>query len=108
ERQVFSNFSVRDVLDETLTYCHGRLESSKIELKQVVDPDLVMYGKKVQISQILLNLLNNAIDALEGKSQKWIKVSSQEFNGFVEIRVEDSGEGVPEEIETKIMQPFFT
>ena len=108
ERQIFSSFTVRDVLDETLTYCFGRLENSKIKLIQEVDSNLLMYGKRVQISQILLNLLNNAIDALEGRPQKWIKVSGQEANGFVEIRVEDSGPGVPEEIETKIMQPFFT
>lgn len=108
DRQLFSSFMVEDVLDETLTYCHGRLENLGINLIQEIEPDLKMAGKRVQISQILLNLLNNAIDALEGRKEKWIKFSANQAKGFVEIRVQDSGDGVPVEIETKIMQPFFT
>lgn len=108
DRQLFSRFNVLDVLNETLTYCHGRLENLDIKLYSEIPQDLSANGKKVQISQILLNLLNNAIDALEGLDERWIKVSGKETDGFVEIRVQDSGPGVPQEIESKIMQPFFT
>lgn len=108
DRQFFSRFLVEDVFEETLTYCHGRLKNLQIELIKDIQEGLEIKGKKVQISQILLNLLNNAIDALVNKKEKWIKISAKENQGFVEIRVQDSGDGVPEEIETKIMQPFFT
>lgn len=108
DRQLYSRFKILDVLDETLTYCHGRLESQNIKLIVDVRPEAMVTGKKVQISQILLNLLNNAIDAQEGLGDKWIKVSGQEMNGFSEIRIQDGGPGVPVEIETKVMQPFFT
>jgi len=108
ERQLFSRFPVKDVLDETLTYCHGRLKNLGIELIEEIQEGLEIKGKKVQISQILLNLLNNAIDALSNQKERWIKVTAKENRGYVEIRVQDSGDGVPEEIEMKIMQPFFT
>ncbi|MBC7540716.1 MAG: GHKL domain-containing protein [Bacteriovorax sp.] len=55
-----------------------------------------------------MNLLNNAIDAIESAEEKKIKISANIEGQFLEIRVIDSGIGIPLEIQNKILQPFFT
>lgn len=64
---------------------------------------------KVQIQQVLLNLLRNAFEALEGCTPQEIAVSAQRgANGMIEIRVADSGPGLDAEIATHLFQPFHT
>ena len=60
------------------------------------------------ISQVLINLLNNAIDALEYAEVKLILVEASIVDKWVEIHIKDSGAGVPAEIESKIFDSFFT
>ena len=67
------------------------------------------------ISQVLLNLINNAFYAVHQKAQSGeegyqpkVRVSTQKVGEQIEIRVEDNGTGIPEEMKTKIFQPFFT
>ena len=56
----------------------------------------------------MVNLLNNAADAVSFLDEKWVKIEIQEMNGKIEILVTDSGQGIPEEIREKILEPFFT
>lgn len=56
----------------------------------------------------LLNLLNNSFDAVQSLSEKWVSISVVQHANRVEIRVEDSGRGIPADIAEKMMQPFFT
>ena len=60
------------------------------------------------MSQVILNLLNNAFDAIENKDEKWVEVQTLQNKNWVEIRVSDCGHGIPKEIQDKILQPFFT
>lgn len=62
----------------------------------------------VQISQVLLNLLNNAFDAIELLPEKWIKLDAMKMEDTIVIHVTDSGHGIPEEEREKIFQPFYT
>src|SRR5262249_14437227 len=78
-----------------------------------VSPGIALTCRAVQISQILVNLLNNALDAVrnargETATSGWVEIRVDTIGERVLIRVLDSGPGVPEELESKIMQPFFT
>lgn len=64
--------------------------------------------RPTQISQVILNLLNNAHDAIGSLEEKWVMVSVTEIENDIEIRVTDSGSGIPEHVRMKIMEPFFT
>ena len=57
---------------------------------------------------MLLNLLNNAFDAVQALPEKWVRVMVSEEGDSVNISVTDSGRGIPREIADKAMQPFFT
>lgn len=65
-------------------------------------------AKPLQISQVILNLLNNSVDAIETLPEKWVSIEITKQNGRCMISVVDSGSGIPPEIAVKIMNPFFT
>ena len=70
-------------------------------LELTADPDL--------LEQVLLNLLMNSIQALDGKRGGQIILSAQlEEKGKISIRVEDNGLGIPKDVQEKIFIPFFT
>lgn len=97
------------VIDETLAFCKERFKSHSIELRiSKIPPDMVLECRPVQLSQVLLNLLNNSRDATEHLPEKWIEIDVQEDHERVCIAVTDSGLGIPEEVRERIMQPFFT
>ncbi len=62
----------------------------------------------MQIGQVILNLLNNAHDALEHLPEKWIHLSVREEGDYYFLRITDSGNGIPLDLRQKIMMPFFT
>jgi signal transduction histidine kinase len=57
---------------------------------------------------VILNLLNNAVDAVGPLADKWVEVQVKGIGEEVEISVMDSGSGIPEKLRDKIGQPFFT
>lgn len=60
-----------------------------------------------QLNQVFVNLINNALDAIEGLGQITISTKDLDEN-YIEIRVGDNGSGMPDEIKDKIFDPFFT
>ena len=96
-------------MNDTLALCSERFKAHGVNL-QVEDlrEDISFAGRPVQISQVLLNLLNNAHDAIEALAEKWIKVSFKNLEDRIRICVIDSGSGIPENVREKMMQPFFT
>lgn len=103
-----SDVSVRALVDETLSFCSERFRNADIDLQVKVDEGLKVRGHEHQLSQVLLNLLNNAFDATQGMDVRQVAVEAAVIGGEVQISVTDSGSGVPEELRQKIMQPFFT
>ncbi len=63
---------------------------------------------EVEIEQVLVNLINNAIDAVKTRPEKWINVTLFDDSNSVVLRVTDSGPGIPENVRTKVFEPFFT
>ena len=61
-----------------------------------------------QISQVFMNLIGNAIDALENEEEGFIKITTKNFPDKITISFKDNGEGMTEEIKTRIFEPFFT
>jgi signal transduction histidine kinase len=96
------------VIEDTLELCKSRINHRGIELIWVPETKYFSFGRAVQISQVFLNLLNNAADAIESSVEPWIKISIREKDKMWIISVTDSGPGISEEIVNKLMTPFFT
>lgn len=101
--------SVSALLEDTIQLCNEKLKSHGVALDYKVNPaDLKLNCQAVQISQVLLNLITNAFDAIQSRSEKWITVMAQVEGDEVVIRVTDSGTGIESQIAQKIFNPFFT
>lgn len=109
EKEPFRPATVKSIIDDTLELCRERFKNHDIEL-QVAETasSLAIECRSVQISQVILNLLVNAHDAIEQMPEKWVRLDVKDQGDQVEISVLDSGPGIPRELQEKIMLPFFT
>lgn len=62
----------------------------------------------VKITQVLINLIINSIEAIANLKERWITLTCEEDAGSIFIVVTDSGKGIPKDLHQKIMTPFFT
>jgi C4-dicarboxylate-specific signal transduction histidine kinase len=102
---------LKDVLDDVLGVCSEKFKIRDVELTLVDPHDILKMPfscKRVQLSQVILNLLNNAHDAIEGMENKWIKIFLETSQNKILIHITDSGSGIPQEVVNKMFQPFFT
>ncbi|MCB9271229.1 MAG: GHKL domain-containing protein [Lewinellaceae bacterium] len=60
------------------------------------------------IGRVILNIINNAFQAVQNEKNPIISVSTKQLNEHIEIRITDNGPGIPDSIKDKIFQPFFT
>jgi signal transduction histidine kinase len=97
-----------EVLQDVLGVSSEKIRAAGIELRVKQNYKGRMLLRKIGFSQVLLNLLNNAHDAVKGTPNPWIEISTEVLANTVLIYVRDSGPGIPIEIREKIMEPFFT
>jgi C4-dicarboxylate-specific signal transduction histidine kinase len=108
-KEPYEKVLMDSIVNNTLSFCHEKFIHHKIELKvNPIPEDLSIECSSIQISQVILNLLNNAFDAVEDLPEKWISIDINDKDDHVEIRISDSGRGISEVIQDKIFQPFFT
>lgn len=102
--------SIQTIVEQTLDLSRERFRQHGIALNcPSIDPDLKVPCREVQIAQVLMNLLQNAFDAvLEIPGDRWVTLDVQNHSDSVVVSVMDSGPGVPAEIRGRIMEPFFT
>lgn len=100
--------TVDAIIDDTLAFCSDKFRHEGVELIARLEPNLKVYVRPYQISQVLLNLLNNAADAVQAVGTRKVVVEAKAVKDGVEISVSDSGPGVPAFLREKIMEPFFT
>ncbi len=102
-------FSVAKIIADTLALCGQRIRNSGTRLEiSAINDQLNIDCRPTEISQIILNLLNNAHDAVDGLSDRWIKLDVNDFGHCVTFVITNTGEPVKKEIAKKIFQPFFT
>ncbi len=85
-----------------------RIVQSGITFDLKIAPNTKVICYPSYITQVLINLMNNAIDALEHAEMKVIQVEAFSADKWVEIHIRDSGAGVPLEHQSKIFDSFFT
>ena len=100
--------SVARIVEDTLSLCAERFRHKSVELRVEVDTQLHLECRPTEISQVLMNLLNNSLDAVENSSEKWVRIEAQRMDKYIAISVLDSGPGIPPERVPQLMQPFFT
>lgn len=92
----------------TVSRCAVLFRNSVGRLECEVEPELLIFADREQIRRVLVNLLKNAEQSIVEKESGRIWVAAQRKGRQIEIRIEDNGNGIPEEIREKIFEPNFT
>jgi len=99
---------INDLIKELVELSEQRAKYGKITIHTDLQKDLpVTYLAQSEIQQVLLNLINNAVDAMEKKGGLLNITTGLEEN-FVVIKIADNGPGIPESNLSRIFEPFFT
>jgi PAS domain S-box-containing protein len=109
EGDPFESLTLIKLIHETVDFVQQRFKDYNIDLHVTpIDPALKIECRNHEVSQIILNLLNNAFDAVQNLHTKWVKVEIQERLDDVEIAVIDSGIGIATHHQEKLFEPFFS
>jgi two-component system NtrC family sensor kinase len=101
--------NINDVLDETISFLENEARYRNIELKKDYFLQLPSTtSDTTQLQQVFLNILNNAIDALEKEGEINIKTQYTPRANEIAVEISDNGPGIPKEMVDKIFDPFFT
>jgi two-component system NtrC family sensor kinase len=102
--------NINRLIENVLDLRSGELEAVQIRLQKQLAPDLpVTSADEFQIEQVLVNVINNAIQALVSHDgPRKLTVFTDDNGRFIRIIVSDTGPGIPAEIIDRIFDPFFT
>ena len=100
--------SLTEIINDVLVFYGQRLKNHGIELRLKNVEKVYVSGHKGQFEQALLNLISNSFDAIDNLDEKWIEISAMKTNDKVQIYIKDSGHGIPSEVRSKMLNPFYT
>ena len=109
--EALSTFCMRDVMTDVLSICNEKFRIHSVEFKMDQDNslfDLKIESRRVQLSQVFLNLFTNSYDAIGSLPEKWISLELSKVGESIQFLVKDSGRGIPDGTKEKIFNPFFT
>ena len=96
------------MVEDAITIIDHQLGINGVRLEKDLEEGLPsIQGNGNQLQQVLMNLMINGQQAMNGKPGT-IQIITKSVNSSVEIRVTDTGPGIPKEIQSKLFEPFFT
>jgi len=95
-------------VDRALFLLAGQIKAAGVHIEKDITPGLWVTGHGVQLEQVILNLVRNALDALADTDRPRIRIRAGASGRTVSIGVADNGPGIPTEQIDRIFDPFFT
>jgi len=108
---VFETLDLNDVVKEVLDLTHSDFLARRISVTtRLASPRLLLHGDRVQLQQVLLNLVLNACESMSAidVAERRLTVTTAIEHGWAQMSVADRGIGVPDEQLTAIFEPFVT
>jgi signal transduction histidine kinase len=107
-----ADLDLNEVVREALKIVNGTLAQKNVELQVKLKPEQVpIRGNRIQLQQVILNLSLNAAEAMNENGtipKRLVVATGYEGGEFASLSLSDSGPGVPDEIQTRMYDPFFT
>jgi len=105
--QRLDDVDINNVLNQTIELLQNHAQINNIDIRKDLQPDLpIIASDQSQLQQVFLNMINNAIDAIE--KDGLIEVRTWKADSQIVVSVKDNGPGISEEYLTKVFDPFFT
>lgn len=109
QNDAFESVLLSDIIDDSLVLLSKKCEVNNIELFiSNYDNSIELVCQRVQISQVIVILINNSIDAIKETKSKWIKIQVDLKDENLILSVIDSGSGIDKGVSENIFKPFFT
>ena len=105
------NIDFNDLVRETIGFVSGLAIARKVELgRSITQNSLPIIGDRIQLQQVILNLVINAIDAMSGTAgeSRIVSLRTSRVEDFAELSVSDHGPGIPIDRLKEVFEPFFT
>ncbi len=103
--------NLADTIRQIVDMLHSELLDKQVQLRLQLNPELSVVADKAQVQQVILNLVMNAVEAMQcqpaGQRRLELVVTYSD-GGEALVAVRDSGPGIPEDLHTKVFEPFWT
>lgn len=104
----FVEVDLSSLVREVVGFVEFGLGPDGVTLAIDVEPGLAVQGDSIQLQQVLMNLLQNAIQAVESSAEKRVEIRARGDDSAVVLEVSDTGPGIQNEMLARIFEPFFT
>ena len=102
------DIKINELVEETMELCQQRIVYGNVKLEYHLGKNLpILEAPPQELQQVIINLVNNALDALETRGGT-VTITTRKEDGFVVLDVADDGPGIPASILSRIFDPFFT
>lgn len=95
-------------VNDAIALLSPRIQVVDAEIQIAIPEPLNVLAERIQFEQVMINLVSNALDAVEGRPDGFIRIEGEKTGGKVKISVRDSGPGIPAHLADRIFDPFFT
>ncbi len=99
---------VERAINGALFLIDGQIRGTRVSVEKRIAPNLLVSGYPVQLEQVIVNLVLNALDAVAKVDDPVIEIDARALNDNVEITVQDNGTGIAAEHINQVFDPFFT
>lgn len=99
---------VHETINEAVLLIESKIKAAQVKVTLPEGTGPVVCGNQTQLYQVFVNLLTNAIDAINDLEERWIDIKTQVDGGVLKVIFTDSGKGISSEEEEKIFESFYT
>jgi signal transduction histidine kinase len=103
-------FYVEEIINKSVDIVKSTFKNNYIEILLEQEKELKLFAYPNELSQVILNILNNSRDAIEENKieNPVIRIESYKKNNFIVIKINDNANGIPDDLLSKIFEPYFT
>jgi signal transduction histidine kinase len=104
----FEPIKVAELLADAQELSRSKCEQRGVILHLEVHDDAVIMGDRTELKEVMVNLIYNSIDSMEGKINRTVRLNAAAAAGRIRIQISDTGAGMSREVIARAFEPFFT
>jgi PAS domain S-box-containing protein len=108
ESHQFGEYRLKDIVKESILLTNTKANRHGTDISLVCESNAVIRCDEIEIEQVVINLINNAIDAVKNLPEKWVKLELKKDENHLLLKVKDSGLGIAPIHQERIFDPFYT